>query len=126
MVVKQSDIDRVPSDHAFLPIACHCLKDRDKERPTAAQLCWSLEQLKAARPYTASVAENQQTRASLKESKSVIARLQEQMSQLAMEKEREVAELRHQMQTSHRTPAHGKVECDVKRVSKPEVRCRAS
>ena len=123
---RKQDINKVPSDHALLPIAHHCLKDKDKERPTAAQLCQSLEQLKAARPYTASVAENQQTRASLEESKSEIARLQEQMSQLAVEKEREVAELRRQMQTSHRAPSHGKVECDVKRVPKPEVSCRAS
>ena len=56
---RKNDIDRVPSNHALLPIARHCLKDKDKERPTAAQLCWSLEQLKAAQPYTASVAENQ-------------------------------------------------------------------
>ena len=73
-----------------------------------------------------SVAENQQTRASLEqqlreEKEAEIAQLQEQfMRQLATEKERqqqskerEVAELRRQLETSQRTSA--------KRVSKPEA-----
>ena len=45
---RKKDIDKVPSDHSLLPIACHCIKNISKERPTAAQLCRSLEQLKAA------------------------------------------------------------------------------
>ena len=61
---RKKDIDRVPSDHSLLPIARHCLKDRDKERPTAAHLCQSLEQLKAAQAYEDSkAAEGQQSRA---------------------------------------------------------------
>ena len=112
---RKKDIDKVPSTHALLPIALHCLKDKYKERPTAAQLCQSLEQLKAAQVYTASETENQQSRASLeqqlklREKEAEIARLQKQMRQLAtekeQEKERELAELRHQLQTSQRAPA---------------------
>ena len=65
-----------------------------------------------------SVAENQQTRASLEqqlreEKEAEIAQLQEQMRQLATEKEREMAELRRQLEISQRTSA--------KRVSKPEA-----
>ena len=56
---RKEDINKVPSDHALLPIACHCLKDKDRERPIATQLCQSLEQLKTDQAYTASVAENQ-------------------------------------------------------------------
>ena len=48
---RKKDINKVPSDHSLLPIACHCIKDKDKERPTAAQLCRNLEQLKAAQAY---------------------------------------------------------------------------
>ena len=51
---RKDDIAKVPSDHALLPIALHCLKDRDRERPTAAQLCQRLGQLKTAQAYTAS------------------------------------------------------------------------
>ena len=126
---RKKDLDKVPSIHALLPIALHCLKDRDRERPTAAQLCQRLEQLKAAQAYTASEAENR--RPSLEQA-AEIARLQEQMRQLATEKEqlatekeqqqqmkeREVAELRRQLQTSQTAPAQKKV---VRSVSKPEV-----
>ena len=64
LVRRKKDIDKVPSDHSLLPIACHCLKDREQERPTAAQLCQSLEQLKAAQAYEDSkAAESQQSRA---------------------------------------------------------------
>ena len=119
---RKKDMDKVPSTHTLLPIALHCLKDRDRERPTAAQLCQRLEQLKAAQAYTASEAENR--RPSLEQA-AEIARLQEQMRQLATEKEqqqqtkeREVAELRRQLQTSQTAPAQKKV---VRSVSKPEV-----
>ena len=114
---RKKDLDKVPSTHALLPIALHCLKDRDRERPSAAQLCQRLEQLKAAQAYTASEAENR--RPSLEQA-AEIARLQEQMRQLATEKEREMAELRGQLQTSQKTaPAQKKV---VRSVSRPEVR----
>ena len=119
---RKKDMDKVSSTHALLPVALHCLKDRDKERPTAAQLCQRLEQLKAAQAYTASEAENR--RPSLEQT-TEIARLQEQMRQLTTEKEqqqqmkeREVAELRRQLQTSQTAPAQKKV---VRSVSKPEV-----
>ena len=109
---RKKDIDKVPSDHSLLPIACHCIKDRDKERPTAAKLCRSLEQLKAAQAYEKSVTDNQETRASLDRQAAEIAQLQEQMRQLATEKrqqqiereskERENAELRRQLQSSQK------------------------
>ena len=65
----------------------HCLKDRDEETPTTAQLCKRLEQLKATQAYTAS---EENTRASiekkirLKEEEKVaeIIWLEEQMRQL--------------------------------------------
>ena len=115
---RKKDIDKVPCGHSLLPTAYNCLKDKDKDRPTAAQLCWSLEQLKGGEVYRSSVTENQQTRASLEqqlreEKETEIAQLQEQMRQLATEKESEMAELRRQLETSQRTSA--------KRVSKPEA-----
>ena len=48
---RKSDIDKIPSSHGFLSIVCHCLKDRSKERPTAAQLCQSLGELKTSPAY---------------------------------------------------------------------------
>ena len=67
---RKDDIAKIPSDHALLPIALHCIKDRDRERPSAAQLCHSLEQLKTAHAHTA---ENQQNVVALKEEKPEIA-----------------------------------------------------
>ncbi|CAI8033551.1 Probable serine/threonine-protein kinase kinX [Geodia barretti] len=43
---RQRDIGKVPPDHGLLPTALHCLKDRPRDRPSAAQLCQSLGQLK--------------------------------------------------------------------------------
>ena len=121
---RKKDIDKVPCGHTLLPTAHHCLKDRDKERPTAAQLCQSLEQLKGGEVYKSSVAENQQSRASLEqqlrlkeeETAAEIAQLQEQMRQLATEKEREMAELTYQLQMSSQ-----KVKKREVKVSKPKV-----
>ena len=48
---RKSDIDKVPANHPLLPIARSCLKDKYKERPTAAQLCQSLAGLKTAPAY---------------------------------------------------------------------------
>ena len=132
---RKKDIDKVPSDHSLLPIARHCIKDRDKERPTAAQLCQSLEQLKGAQAYEDSkAAENQQSRASLQqklrlkeeESAAEIARLQEQVRQQQREresKERETAELRRQLQSVQISPPAQpqKITAAVRRASKPEA-----
>ena len=114
---RKKDIDQIPSGHPLLPIVHYCLKDRDKERPTAAQLCQRLEQLKGGEVYRSSMEENNQTRASLEqqlklkeeEKAAEIAQLQEQMRQLVTEKkqqqeskEKEMTELRHQLATSQR------------------------
>ena len=101
---------KVPAEHDLLPTALHCLKDRPRERATAAQLCQSLGQLRTAEAYTASVSEDQQRRLEQQlrlkeeEKEAEVARLQEQMRQLSTEKEREVAELRRQLQSSQRAP----------------------
>ena len=121
---RKKDIGKVPSTHALLPIALHCLKDKDRERPTASQLCQSVEQMKAAQTYTASVAKN--TRASFEQA-AEIARLQEQVRQLTTEKkqqqqqpvkERDTAVLRHQLQTTLTAPARKYV---VRSDSRPKV-----
>ena len=96
---RKDDIDKIPSDHALLPIALHCLKDRDRERPTAAQLCQRLGQLKTAQAYTASERESQARRASVEqqlrqkeeEKTTENAQLREKMSQLTTEEEGSVS-----------------------------------
>ena len=118
---RQRDIGKVPPDHGLLPTALHCLKDRPRDRPSAAQLCRSLGQLKTAGAYTASEAEDQGRR-----QEAEIVRLQEQMKQLATEKDRlasqkqrEIAELRSQLQTSHKPPVQQGMEAMT--VSRPKA-----
>ena len=125
---RQKDINKVPADHGLLPTAIHCLKDKDKDRPTAAQLCQSLGQLKKAQAYGASQSESQQSRL-VQEKEREIARLQEQMRRLSTEKEREqqarereVAQLRRQLQTSPpRAPVVTQTQTVTKTISRPEV-----
>ena len=45
---RKKDIDKVPSGHPLLPIAHECLKDRDEDRPTAAEICPELDSLRAS------------------------------------------------------------------------------
>ena len=52
---RKEDIDNIPSNHTLLPIALDCLKDKEKDRPTAAQTCQRLKQLSADEAYTVEV-----------------------------------------------------------------------
>ena len=52
---RQSHIKLIPAAHPLRPIALDCIKDRDAERPTAAQLCETLEQFKSTPLYASSV-----------------------------------------------------------------------
>jgi serine/threonine protein kinase len=67
---RKKDIDLIAPSHPLLPIALHCLKDRDTERPSADELCRRLALLKRETPYTHSV---EQTRGR-------IQRLQEEVN----------------------------------------------
>ena len=51
---RKSDLDMVSTFHGFLPIIRACLKESE-ERPSAAQLCQSLGQLKNTAAYRQSV-----------------------------------------------------------------------
>ena len=57
---RKGDISTILSTHPLLPTVYHCLKDRDKERPSAAQICERLAQLKEAPEYLKSAKESHQ------------------------------------------------------------------
>ena len=78
---RKKDIDLIEPSHPLRPIALHCLKDRDTERPSADELCGRLASLKREPRYTHSV---EQTRGH-------VQRLQEEL-------ERERAEHHEQLQ----------------------------
>ena len=52
---RKKDIDLIEPSHPLRPIALHCLKDRDTERPSADELCGRLTSLKREPRYTHSV-----------------------------------------------------------------------
>ena len=52
---RKKDIDLIESSHPLRPLALHCLKDRDTERPSADELCGRLASLKTEPRYTHSV-----------------------------------------------------------------------
>ena len=75
---RKKDIDLIEPSHPLRPIALHCLKDRDTERPSADELCGRLASLKREPRYTHSV---EQTRGH-------IQRLQEEIERKDGELER--------------------------------------
>ena len=85
---RKDDLDRITGTHPLLPIALRCIKDRDRERPSAAQLCQSLAALKEAPAYAESAQERpgdaaslQQTRASLQQKERENRDLRQQLAQ---------------------------------------------
>ena len=93
---RKKDIDLVDPNHPLLPLALHCLKDRDTERPSADELCGRLATLKGEQMYTRSV---EQSRS--RESASV-----QTLQQQIREKDGELARAR----ANHETELH---ECHV-------------
>ena len=56
---RRSHIDLIDQAHPLLPVALHCLKDRDRERPSCHELCGRMSTLKASPKYTESVQQSQ-------------------------------------------------------------------
>ena len=57
---RKKDIDLVDPNHPLLPLALHCLKDNDRERPSADELCGRLATLKGEQMYTRSVEQSRE------------------------------------------------------------------
>ena len=102
----RSQIDLVDPAHPLLPVALDCLKDRDRERPSAQELCNRLAALKEAPQYGESVQQGQ--RAMTDEGHVQIRELQaeahERQRQL-QEKDRTIATKETQLQEKDRTIA---------------------
>ena len=52
---RKKDLDLIGPNHPLLPIALHCIKDRDTERPSADEICERLAGLKLNEMYAKSV-----------------------------------------------------------------------
>ena len=93
---RANDISLVPSDHTLFPIARHCLKDRDGERSSAAELCQRLAGLKESRGYQESMKENQMQISNLPHTTAALEA-----------REKEVAELRRQLDSVRMSAGRG-------------------
>ena len=102
---RKNDIKKVPSTHPLLPTVHHCIKDRDRDRPSAAQLCQRLVELKETPEYKKSKGESQQEIAILpqdrvtleaqqkvKELEQQVKKVKQLVKQLSREKEQHHAE----------------------------------
>ena len=62
---RKKDIDLIDPDHPLRPVALHCLKDSEAERPSADDLCERLASLKRERRYTHRVEQSRNQTASI-------------------------------------------------------------
>ena len=92
---RKKDIDLIEPFHPLRPIALHCLKDRDTERPSADELCGRLASLKRERRYTHSV---EQTRGHVQRLQEELERERAEHHEQLRRERRERAELQEQLQ----------------------------
>ena len=102
---RQSHIKLIPATHPLRPIALDCIKDRDAERPTAEQLCETLEQFKSTPLYASSVQQVRDRELQLKTQRKTIEtkelQLQEQRV-IILDKDRQIQENNQQTQDKDR------------------------
>ena len=89
-------IDQVDPAHPLLPVALDCLKDRDRERPSAQDLCNRLAALKDTPQYGESVQQGQRTTTD-----GECARIRELQAE-AQERQRELQEKDRTIATKER------------------------
>ena len=101
---RRSHIDLVDPAQPLLPVALHCLKDRDRERPSAQELCNRLAALKDTPQYGESVQQGQRatTDGERVQIRELQAEAQERQRQL-QEKDRTIANKERQLQEKDRT-----------------------
>ena len=112
---RRSHIDLVDPVHPLLPVALNCLKDRDRERPSAPELCNHLAALKEAPQYGESVQQAQRAttggesvqirelRAEVQERQREMEQLQQQHRQhIEIEKDRIIETNERQLQEKDR------------------------
>ena len=101
---RRSHIDLVDPAHPLLPVALDCLKDRDRERPSAQELCNRLAALKDTTQYGESVQQGQRatTDGERVRIRELQVEVQERQRQL-QEKDRTIATKERQLQEKDRT-----------------------
>jgi len=111
---RQPHINLIDPAHPLLPVALNCLKDGDRERPSAKELCHCLAALKKAPQYDESVQQEQRAtaggeiqrirelQAEVQEKKGEMEQLQEQNVQQTERFWQQIREKNNLIKTSER------------------------
>ena len=133
---RQNHIELVEADHPILRSALQCLEDKEKERPTAQQLCHTLEQMQESERFSESKRANDLSRET-KELKETLRRMREEhkheisslktshseaIEQLEREREEEMAKLKqlHIVKTKELQESHLCEVRDLRQVIKAQ------
>ena len=98
---RQSHINLIPAAHPLRPIALDCIKDRDAERPTAEQLCETLEQFKSTPLYASSVQQVRDRELQLRTQRQTIEIKEQQLQHqrvIIQDKDRQIQDKDQQIQ----------------------------
>ena len=102
---RQSHIKLIPAAHPLRPIALDCIKDRDAERPTAAQLCETLEQFKSTPLYASRVQQVRDRELQLRTQRKTIETNKQQLQHqrvIIQDKDRQIQDKDRQIQDKDR------------------------
>ena len=92
---RKNHIDLIDPEHPMLPVIRSCLKDKERERPSAQQLCQQIVLLKQAPEYSQSKQEPTPQERRIQEQEQLILEQQKQIQDQRQEQEQTV----QQMQT---------------------------
>ena len=102
---RQSHISLIPATHPLRPIALDCIKDRDAERPTAEQLCETLEQFKSTPLYASSVQQVRDRELQLRTQRQTIEMKEQQLQEqrvIIQDNDRQLQDNNRQLQDKDR------------------------
>ena len=102
---RQSHISLIPATHPLRPIALDCIKDRDTGRPTAEQLCETLEQCNSTPLYASSVQQVRDRKLQLRTQRQTIEMKEQQLQEqrvIIQDKDRQLQDNDRQIQVKDR------------------------
>ena len=96
---RKSDVDCIEAQNYLRPIALDCIKDIEKDRPSAKDICQQLLYLKSREQYSESV-QKRMLVSSATETSEEVQRLRRECAEIRMlnnEKDKEIEDLRQQL-----------------------------
>ena len=95
---RKKDIDLVDPNHPLLPLALHCLKDDDTERPSADELCGRLATLKGEQMYTHRVEQSREQSMSVQTLQQRIRERDGELARVRISHQQQVQVIRNELE----------------------------